>query len=162
VTLWRISRYADLSGRGGLYASGRWHTRGTSVVYLSDHPSTCLLEMLVQVGDAGDMPTSYQWLAVDATGVAATDVQALPAEWAASPVLTQALGDDWLATGATALLRVPAVVAPATTNYLLNPRHPDARRCRVRDVVAYPVDGRLAHRLPVPPDPGRERYDTAM
>ena len=28
VTLWRISQHADLSGVGGLYASGRWHTRG--------------------------------------------------------------------------------------------------------------------------------------
>lgn len=28
LTLWRISNYPDLSGKGGLEAEGRWHSRG--------------------------------------------------------------------------------------------------------------------------------------
>lgn len=144
--LWRISRYADLSGRGGLHAPGRWHTRGTPVVYFSDHPATCLLEMLVQVGHSGNVPLTYQWLKVDATGVDVSDVASLPADWLARLETTQALGDAWLAGGSSALLRVPAVVAPATANYLLNPRHPRARACHIREFVPYPVDPRLTPR----------------
>lgn len=144
MTLWRISRYADLSGRGGLHASGRWHTRGTPIVYLSDHPATSLLEMLVQVGHSGNLPRTYQWLRVDVTGVAMTDVDDLPADWSQRLEHTQAIGDAWLAAGESTLLRVPAVVAPATWNVLLNPRHPHARDCHIREFVPYPVDPRLA------------------
>lgn len=145
MTLWRISRYADLSGRGGLHAAGRWHTRGTPIVYLSDHPATCLLEMLVQVGHSGNVPHTYQWLRVDVTGVAMLDVDSLPVDWSQRLEHTQALGDAWLAAGTSALLRVPAVVAPDTSNVLLNPRHQHARDCHVREFVPYPVDPRLAH-----------------
>ena len=144
MTLWRISRYADLSGRGGLHAAGRWHTRGTPIVYLSDHPATCLLEMLVQVGHSGNVPRTYQWLRVDVTDIPLIDVDALPADWSQRLEHTQVLGDAWLSAGESALLRVPSVVAPATWNVLLNPRHPHARDCHVRESVPYPVDPRLA------------------
>ncbi len=146
MTLWRISRYADLSGRGGLHAAGRWHTRGTPVVYLSDHPATCLLEMLVQVGQSGNVPLTYQWLEVDVTSVGLDEVGPLPADWSKQLARTQALGDAWLASGTSAVLRVPAIVAPATSNFLLNPRHPQAANCRIRAFIPYPVDPRLAAR----------------
>ena len=64
--LWRISNHASLSGDGGLYASGRWHTRGRRVVYLADHPASALLEVMVHLEiDAEDLPTHYQLLGVD-------------------------------------------------------------------------------------------------
>jgi RES domain-containing protein len=49
MELWRISNYADLSGAGGLRAAGRWHSQGKRIVYLADHPSSALLEMLVHL-----------------------------------------------------------------------------------------------------------------
>ena len=49
MELWRISNYADLSGIGGLKAAGRWHSQGRRIVYLADHPSSALLEMLVHM-----------------------------------------------------------------------------------------------------------------
>lgn len=61
--LWRISKFADLSGRGGALRSGRWHQRGTPVVYCSDHPSTALLEVLVHI-DFEDFPASYTLLKI--------------------------------------------------------------------------------------------------
>ena len=70
VTLWRISQHADLSGVGGLYARGRWHSRGQPVVYLADHPASCLLEMLVQGARLDALPAAYQWLRVDAPDAA--------------------------------------------------------------------------------------------
>ena len=40
--------------------------------------------------------------------------------------LTQGIGDDWLASGASALLGVPSAVMSKSRSYLLNPHHPDA------------------------------------
>ena len=45
MRLWRISDFADLAGEGGLLVSGRWHSRGRRIVYLSDHPATALIEI---------------------------------------------------------------------------------------------------------------------
>lgn len=61
MELWRISNYADLSGIGGLRAAGRWHSRGRRIVYLADHPSSAMLEMLVHM-DRDDIPRTYQLL----------------------------------------------------------------------------------------------------
>ena len=63
MILWRISNYADLAGRGGLLAPGRWHDRGNPIVYCADHPSTALLEMLVHV-DPDQLPDGFQLLKI--------------------------------------------------------------------------------------------------
>ncbi|WP_159946766.1 RES family NAD+ phosphorylase [Rhizobium sp. 18065] len=63
MDLWRISKFTDLSGRGGLVVSGRWHYRGIPVVYCCDHPSTALLETLVHM-DKSKIPPSFQLLRI--------------------------------------------------------------------------------------------------
>lgn len=143
MTCWRISQHADLSGVGGLHAAGRWHSRGLPVVYLADHPASCLLEMLVQGARLGGLPKAYQWLRVDTGDVPITEVSPLPYRWRDDIEATRALGTVWLRSGGGALLRVPSVLAPDSWNYLLNPRHPDAGQCRITTVVEFPLDARL-------------------
>lgn len=143
MTLWRISQHADLSGVGGLYAGGRWHSRGQAVVYLADHPASCLLEMLVQGARLDAFPVAYQCLRVDAVDVPIADVSGLPYRWRDEIRATRALGDAWLRSAATALLRVPSVIVPESSSYLLNPAHPDAARCQISSVIRFPLDPRL-------------------
>src|SRR5882757_3150182 len=107
MRLWRISNFANLSGEGGLLASGRWHSRGRRIVYLSDHPASALLEVLVHLEvDVDDLPVSYQLLAVDFPGEASETVSmgALPPDWRTNIAVTRQVGDRWLNAGATALL----------------------------------------------------------
>lgn len=59
---------------------------------------------------------------------------------------TRAIGDQWLAVRAAALLRVPSVLIPETFNWLLNPVHPDAARLHVVGHGSYPWDLRLRAR----------------
>ncbi len=147
MRLWRISNHADLSGDGGLYASGRWHSRGRRVVYLADHSASALLETLVHLEiDVEDLPTHYQLLAVDAPddiAIETIDEAGLPADWRAQPAVTRALGDDWLRGGVSALLRVPSAIVPSASNALLNPAHADAAKCSVAAIVHAPFDRRL-------------------
>jgi RES domain-containing protein len=63
MELWRISNYPDLSGIGGLRAAGRWHSQGRRIVYLADHSSSALLEMLVHM-DRDLMPATSQLLRI--------------------------------------------------------------------------------------------------
>jgi RES domain-containing protein len=146
MRLWRISSHASLSGDGGLYASGRWHTRGR-IVYLADHPASALLEVMVHLEiDAEDLPTHYQLLGVDVPDDLKSDARdesALPADWREQPALSRALGDTWLREGATALLRVPSAIVPESANYLLNPAHADATRISIASAVRAAFDPRL-------------------
>src|SRR6266705_4444312 len=129
MRLWRISDFVDLSGEGGLAASARWHTRCRRIVYLADHPASALLEILVrrQV-DAEDLPDTYQLIAVDVADnvvVASVEETILPAGWQVDENATRTIGDAWLTSGNTALLRVPSAIVPFAWNWLLNPAHAD-------------------------------------
>src|SRR5260370_8912306 len=111
MRLWRISNFANLSGEGGLRASGRWHSRGRRVVYLSDHPPSALIEVLVHLEvDVDDLPVSYQLLAVDFPDdlrLQTIAMDALPPDWRTRIVPTRQLGNRCLNPGAPPLLHVP-------------------------------------------------------
>jgi RES domain-containing protein len=147
MRLWRSSDHADLSGRGGLRFSGRWHSQGARIVYLSDHPAMTLLETLVHLEvEPEDVPDTFQLLAVDIPDNVHFDSIAehqLAAGWRDNQVLTQDLGDRWLRENRTALLRVPSAIVPFATNWLLNPAHADAAHAHIAEIVQAPFDRRL-------------------
>jgi RES domain-containing protein len=147
MRLWRISNFANLSGEGGLLASGRWHSRGRRIVYLSDHPASALLEVLVHLEvDVDDLPVSYQLLAVDCPDdlrLETIAMDALPPDWRTRIVATRQLGNRWLNAGATALLRVPSAIVPHASNWLLNPGHGDAGKAVIAQTIRTPFDARL-------------------
>jgi RES domain-containing protein len=148
TTLWRISNFVDLSGEGGLGASGRWHTEGRLVVYLADCPAGALLERIVHMTDMVEdafLPQYYQLLKVavpDELVIKQLNMIA-PVDWKEHTEFTRVIGDAWLASQETPLARVPSVIAPQTWNYLLNPEHPDAKQVQVAEVIKERFDNRL-------------------
>jgi RES domain-containing protein len=147
MKLWRISNYADLQGKGGLRASGRWHNRGIPIVYLAESPALALLEVLVHFElDLSEIPRSYQLLEIDYTqsaGLAQLPARILHDNWSQNLELTRAIGDEWLTSGSSLLLRVPSVIVPQSFNYLFNPRHPLAPEAKIISATFYPYDARL-------------------
>jgi RES domain-containing protein len=145
MELWRISNYADLSGLGGMRASGRWHTRGKPIVYLADHPASALLEMLVHI-DRDLIPASYRLLRVvvpDTLVIDRIGADALASGWRAHPAATRNIGDRWLDRSATVLLQVPSVIVPEVKNFVLNPAHPDAASITIAEIIEALFDPRL-------------------
>jgi RES domain-containing protein len=144
LILWRISAFADLSGRGGFLAGGRWHTVGNPVVYLAGTPSGALLEVLVHLEiDQEDFPDSLQLLRVeipDELEPAAMPV--LQKGWQVDAMITRSIGDAFLRANAALLLPVPSAIMPHSTNYLFNPLHPDAGHATVTAEV-FSLDARL-------------------
>ncbi len=146
MKLWRISNHADLQGIGGLRAPARWHNRGRPVVYLAESPPGALIEILVhmEVSSPALLPDRYRLLGVAVEdGVAARPCPPLPTEWTGRTDITRAIGDEWLARGDSALLRVPSAIMPNVHNVLLNPLHPDSARVRIVEVLDVPFDPRL-------------------
>ncbi|MEH2500675.1 RES domain-containing protein [Bradyrhizobium sp. AZCC 1678] len=144
MELWRISNYADLSGIGGLRAAGRWHSQGRRIVYLADHSSSALLEMLVHM-DRDLMPATYQLLRIVVPAdIAVETIDAeLSQDWRSQTLTSREIGDRWLDRSASALLQVPSAISAKGNNYLLNPEHPDAAKIAVAEIIKAPFDPRL-------------------
>jgi RES domain-containing protein len=150
VSLWRISNYADLSGVGGLKTSGRWHEKGRHVVYAADHPSSALLEVMVHLEiDFEDLPTTYQLLEIDVPNdvacetVSLADLEKISQGWKDDPKITRGLLLPWFEQQRTAVVAVPSAIMPVNTNYIINPKHPEAQRLTVVQAARYPHDMRL-------------------
>ena len=148
--LWRISNHANLDGRGGLHASGRWHTEGKRIVYLAENPAGALVEVLVHLElDPAHFPKSYRLLKAEAPeGLSARTLGAseLPNDWLSDQITTRTIGDEWINSESAVLLRVPSAILPETFNVLLNPDHAEADRIRVLWHEEYPWDARLLRR----------------
>ena len=139
---WRISNFADLSGEGGLLIEGRWHFRGTPIVYCTDHPSTALLEILVHA-TRYTVPDYYQLLEIEVPDDIETFAPTIAMNWDRDTDETRRIGARFIAEGIFALMNVPSVIMPKARNFLLNPAHSDARRIRIVETYRYPFDSRL-------------------
>ena len=66
MIVWRLSRYTDLQGFGGIQVSGRWHEKGNPIVYAAASASTALLEVLVHLDiDPEDIPDDIKLIEIE-------------------------------------------------------------------------------------------------
>ena len=154
MILWRISRRKTLDGIGGLLASARWHTKGHRVVYLAETPAGAVTEVLVHLEvDPLNPPNGLKLLKVatvpvpkvttGAVPIENVEVSVLPADWKEDKTVTRSIGDEWLASLRSPLLRVPSVIVRETFNVLLNPEHPDAPSIVILWADDFSFDDRL-------------------
>ena len=147
MILWRISKHSTLDGSGGLSAGARWHSHGRPIVYLAESPAGALLEVLVHLELSPNMyPSNYGLLKIEvpkSVPVRTLGASALPPNWVQAVIATKTIGDQWLASKSSGLLRVPSAIVPETFNILLNPEHPDADKVRILWHEGYPWDARL-------------------
>ena len=147
MIVWRISNYASLDGKGGLRSAGRWHNKGVPLVYLAESPAAGMLEVLANLElGVDEMPSSYCLLEVECPEKVTFETlnpQKLADDWWQNLEWTRAAGDQWIASNESAILRVPSAIVPHSFNYLLNPRHPDAKWCKILAYKEYPFDKRL-------------------
>ena len=147
MILWRVSNYQSLDGAGGLYVSGRWHTKGQPVVYCTLNPATALLESLIHMEiDSEDRPEHFHVLRIeglDTLSIENIDADSLPPKWPEDMAFTQSIGDRWLSARRSLLLKVPSVLVPETWNVLVNPRHAEASLLKIITVYEHAFAPRL-------------------
>ena len=149
--VWRISklRYAAtaFSGEGTRRSSGRWNSKGKTIVYTSATLSLAALETFVhmEIEDAGNLFVSIQADIPDDVKIDEVDLTQLPEDWQTTPA-PQSLalfGDKWFTSGSTAVLRVPSAIIQFESNYLINPLHPDFSRIQIHAAQAFIFDRRM-------------------
>lgn len=144
--LWRIGNRRTLSGEGGLRYAARWHSAGRPIVYLAESPAGALIEVLVHLElQPEELPPSYTLLRVAVPQqITMPSLVAPPGEaWKTDLAATRHVGNMWLASGASALARVPSVILPHTFNVVLNPLHVAAQGIAVAEIMQIDFDLRL-------------------
>ncbi|MFN3391928.1 MAG: RES family NAD+ phosphorylase [Meiothermus ruber] len=150
LTLWRVCArdYAStaFNGEGAALHPGRWNGRGTRMVYLSECLSGATLEWFAYALNAKP-GREYVYFEVSAPPEAVLELEpgSLPEDWNLypHPVSTQEIGDEWVKSNASLLLRVPSVLVPESYNFLLNPQHPHFPQLSWSEPRALWLDGRL-------------------
>jgi RES domain-containing protein len=139
VLAWRVCRepFADLSGEGARRYGGRWNSAGRPLVYTASSAALAVLEVRVNLDLPLELlPEDYLLVTIDLGDLA-------PEEVTSMPVASQAFGDAWLRGKRTAVLQVPSVIVPESSNLLLNPVHPDAADVVIIQRRRFTFDHRL-------------------
>jgi len=137
--VWRVCRrpFANLSGEGARLYGGRWNSPGRPMVYAAESAALSVLEVRVHLDlDWRVLPDDYVLMAIDTGDLLAETL-------AETPVDPRAVGDAWLASGRSALLRTPSFIVPESANVLVNPAHRDAARLAVASIKPFAFDARL-------------------
>ena len=134
-------------GEGARRVGGRWNSRGTRVLYMSENRSLAVLEILVHL--SASLPDRYVLGAAEIPDDVAVEIledSRLTANWSTldphDQEATKRIGDDWVGQQRSVILSVPSVVI-GERNYVLNPAHPDFRRVRFIDAIPFRFDARL-------------------
>jgi RES domain-containing protein len=141
--VYRVCRaiHARLDGEGAKRVGGRWNSPGRAVVYMADSISLAVLENLVHMSKE-DFPVGY--VSVSAS---IPDEVSILSEDDVKKHLPDAgpreLGDHWVGSRASAVLRVRSAVIPDEFNFLLNPRHREFARIIAKPATPFVFDERL-------------------
>jgi RES domain-containing protein len=147
MTVYRIARraYANLSGRGGLLYSGRWHQKGHPIIYAAGSVALAALECAVH---SSVRPLDSVLMEIHVPDGAFVTIEdriggELPGNWAFVEEQSRQLGTEWLIERKSLMLSVPSVVIPFERNLLLNPRHRSFATVSVKKVVPFFFDPRV-------------------
>jgi RES domain-containing protein len=148
MIVYRISHckyIEDLSGRGAAMYGGRWNSEGVYILYTAGGPSLAMLESLVHFG--GRIVGDYCQIALEIPDENILEITTdnLPDNWRESPApdLLQAYGNKFIREAGYLALKVPSVLVPDESNYLLNPLHPDFKKVKILVKSRVQFDERL-------------------
>lgn len=153
VSVWRIAVEAraysanDLRGISAKITGGRWNSRGTRIVYSAANIALATLETVCYLRNSR-LPFNRFLVRIDIPEVVWNRrlvFDPLPGGWDAIPagLAARTAGDQWIASGANALLMVPSVIVPEEYNILINPLHPDAASVTATTIRRWLYDPRL-------------------
>jgi RES domain-containing protein len=151
LKLWRVvtrqRAEGAFNGEGSVLYSGRWHSKGTRLVYTADSLSSAILETTVHM-NATTMYLEYVYFCVtvpDDVEIDEIDRSTLNSDWSniSAPGYLKEYGDNWIEKGETAILCVPSAIVPVENNYLIDPIHPDFQSIVISPAETCSIDPRI-------------------
>ena len=135
-----------MTGEGAKLFGGRWNPVGYPAVYLAQHLSLAVLEIVVhfdrpdKIKDFIAFPVTFEQ-----ASIYSLPASSLPTNWSELPIpsSTQQVGKQWLDANEHLVMQVPSTVVPLETNFVLNPRHKNFKHIELEDPVALHIDPRI-------------------
>ncbi|MEX0662865.1 MAG: RES domain-containing protein [Balneolaceae bacterium] len=140
-----LEKWADkLSGSG--YAA-RWNPKGTFVIYTAESRALACLENLVHRSGEG-LNKNFCLVEIeieDDTSIETIDSDSLPHEWYSMTKYgyCQSLGNKWLDSQSSLLLRLPSSIIHDEFNVLINPHHSEFPKVSIKTIREFSFDDRL-------------------
>ena len=136
---------------GELKASGnegRWNYKGQEVIYAASSRALASLEVLVHLSGVRLQNDAFKITVIhvpDNVSVENITYQDLPDGWngVSKYSITQPLGNEWIRSKKTCILRVPSSIMINEFNFVININHPDFQSLRIVEIEDYLCDQRL-------------------
>lgn len=150
MLVYRISgqRFAnDLSGTGARLNGGRWNSVGLSLLYTASYRSLALLEILVHTTN-NYVPDDLRLITIEIPDTILIK-EILHEEISdelnrkKAQAQFQTIGDKWIKSQTSLILKVPSVIIPEEFNYLINPLHKDFHKVKIIETKLFRFDERL-------------------
>ena len=135
----------DLSGTGSKLYGGRWNSAGLNAIYGTENISLAILEILVHVKKY-KLPSDYHLVTLnipDTIKPVTISKERLKKSWKDDAAYTQFMGDEFIKSKHSLLLKVPSVIVDQENNFILNPKHPDAPKIKIISTKLFVFDKRL-------------------
>jgi len=147
---WRITKAKHalnpFDGEGARLYGSRWSSPGTRIAFASETLSLATLEVVVHLQRSSPL-ASYVVFTVEFSEVLVQDVDPglLPGSWRnfPAPPKTREIGDGWIKSASSVLLRVPSVIVVHEHNFLINPVHPDFPKLTIGGPMPFDIDSRI-------------------
>jgi RES domain-containing protein len=128
-------------GEGAYRFGGRWSSTGTRLAYSAGHLSLAMIEYFNHI-DPDDPPKDLVSVTAevpDSIFRISISAKQLPANWRQSPSPPElaGIGDRFVRDRRAAILIVPSVLAPAESNWLINPQHPEFSKIRLHSIEPF-------------------------
>ncbi|MCC6288341.1 MAG: RES family NAD+ phosphorylase [Chitinophagaceae bacterium] len=149
--VYRISKCMyidDLRGTGAATFAGRWHSKGTYILYTANSPSLALLESVVHMAGIPLVDYCMICLEIPDDKIMKTEIQDLPNNWYVNPApgALGMVGDNFIKQNEHLAIEIPSAIMPEETNLLLNPNHTDFSKVKVVYRRKIPIDARFFSR----------------
>ncbi len=125
--------------------TNRWNSFGTPMLYTSDSPALCAVEIHQYVPPTFT-PLQYALLAIEIPTCKPLLIDEEFFEEAnciMDLATTQAMGDYFINENEFLVLKVPSAMITACWNFLINPNHKDFKKVTIKNVLAFPLGGKL-------------------
>lgn len=152
MKVYRISRCSyvnDLSGNGSALYGGRWHSKGTYILYTAASASLALLESVVHISNIQAIDFCMICLEFPDNSIERIDTKQLPHDWFKnpSPDILKNIGDTFISVHRFLALQIPSAIVPEENNYLLNPNHALFNKIKIVFERNIAIDERLIKQI---------------
>src|SRR5690606_34382416 len=119
---------------------------GIAVIYTGQNISLCMTEVAVHM-PLGIVPKDYELITIEIPDEEIQELRKseLPEDWRLSLSMneTQEIGNRFVKKSAKMVLKVPSMVVQGEFNYLINPRHKNHKKIKIKKVEPFRFDERL-------------------